>query len=135
MSEQLFTAKLFYDNLKEKRLMGTKCTECDALMVPPRPVCPRCGSVNLEWVEFKGEGSLETFTVIYVPPISLSEKALYVVGIVRLDEGVSIMGRIVDVDPTEPEKIELGMRMNAGAIEENGKIVLVFKPATSSSPL
>jgi len=129
MSEQFFTAKSFYDNLKEKRLMGTKCKECNTLAVPPRPVCPQCRSSNLELVETKDEGSLELFTVIYVSPISLPVKPPYVVGIVRLDEGVSIMGRILDVDPTKPEKIDLGMRVKAVAIEENERIVLGFKPS------
>lgn len=133
MSKEIFTAKTFFDNLKEKRLMGSKCKECNALFVPSRPVCLQCGSTNLEWIESKGEGSLETFTVIHVPPVSLLTKAPYVVGIVRLDEGVSIMGRIVDVDPTEPEKIKLGMRVKVVVIEENEKTVLAFKPFTTRS--
>jgi len=54
-----------------------------------------------------------------------------VVGIVQLDEGVSIMGRIVDVDPNEPKKIEIDMRVKAVPIQENEKTVLAFKPLTA----
>ena len=131
MIKEIFTAKKFFEHLKEKRLMGSKCQECNALFIPPRPVCLQCESTNLEWVESKGEGSLETFTVIHVPPISLLDKAPYVVGIVQLDEGVSIMGRIVDVDPNEPKKIEIDMRVKAVPIQENEKTVLAFKPLTA----
>jgi len=125
-----FLTKTFYDKLKEGKLIGCRCKKCNFVMIPPRLLCKECGSKDLELVEFKGTGTLETFTVIHVPPMRLKNVAPYVTGIVKLDEGPMIMGRIVGVDPNKPEELRMGQRMQMEVIEEDGKPVLAFKPVS-----
>jgi hypothetical protein len=129
VEDKPFTVKSYYDFLKEKKLMGNSCGDCKALMVPPRLVCIQCRGKRLDWVQFSGKGSLETFTVIHVPPTFLKEKAPYAVGIVKLEEGPMVTARLLGVDAQNPEKIKLGMSMVADYIEENGRTILAFKPA------
>jgi len=103
-----FTIDSFYKLLGEGKLMASRCRSCGKLLVPPRPLCPSCYGTDMEWVELKGEGTVESFTVIHVAPPQFAEEVPYVVALVRLDEGVRLPGRLVGV---EPEKVKVGMRV------------------------
>ncbi|MDP3676626.1 MAG: OB-fold domain-containing protein [Novosphingobium sp.] len=59
------SASRFFHELREnQRIMGTRCTKCEKLLVPARAYCDVCMSVTDEWVEVGPEGTLETFTII-----------------------------------------------------------------------
>ena len=126
--EPLLMIKHYLNGLEKGEIIGSRCKKCGALSIPLKPICAKCGSFDLEEIESKGEGVLRSFTVIYAALPHLVDKAPYVIGLVRLDEGPSIMGRLVGVDPTKPEKIKIGTRMKFEALEENGKIVVAFRP-------
>jgi uncharacterized OB-fold protein len=48
-------------------------------------------------VPLVGKGAVTSFTVIRVAPRGRGGEAPYAVAVVRLDEGVSLLGRIVDI--------------------------------------
>ncbi|NIN53723.1 MAG: transcriptional regulator [Nitrososphaeria archaeon] len=122
-----FTIDSFYRYLKKGSLMGTRCNKCTSITIPPRPLCAKCRSNNLEWFEFKGKGRLEAYTVIHVPPPSLVEKVPYVVGVVKLDEGPLLMGRIL-IDPAKIENIMLDIELELELLKEKERTVVAFKP-------
>ncbi|MBS7622455.1 Zn-ribbon domain-containing OB-fold protein [Candidatus Bathyarchaeota archaeon] len=124
-----FTAKSFYDFVREKVLMGCICQDCKTIMVPPRMSCIECGGERLRWSELSGKGSLETFTIVHVAPAFLKDKAPYAVGIVRLEEGPMITARLVGLDVLKPETFKIGMPMVVGYADEGGRPLLVFRPA------
>ena len=129
MSE--LTVKTYIDSLKDGKILGSKCRKCGAVSIPLKPVCPYCGSTDLDIIESKGEGILRSFTVIYVAPPKLVSIAPYVVGIIKLNEGPSLMGRIVGIDPNKPEDIKVGTKVKFEPLVENGKVVAAFKPVES----
>lgn len=117
MSELPFTVESFYRMLGEKKLMAAKCLSCGRILLPPRPVCPNCYGTEMKWVELKSEGTVESYTVIHVPPARFAAEAPYVVMIVKMDEGVKLPGRLVGV---EPEKVRVGMRVKVEFEEPRG---------------
>jgi len=107
LSEALsFTIESFYKSVSERKLMAAKCGKCGTLLLPPKPVCPKCFSTAFTWVELKGKGRLLSYTVIHISPKQFESMAPYVVGIVELEDGPHLPGMIRDVGP---EKIEVGM--------------------------
>ncbi len=104
--------------------MGNRCKNCGGLHIPPRQICSRCGSQQLEWFEFKGEGTLEAVTLNRVPSTPFKERGPYAVGIIRLDEGASISGLLVSENP---EKIAVGTRVKFTAVKDGEKTILAFK--------
>lgn len=131
VSEQvrrLLTIKHYLDGLEKGEIIGSRCKKCGALSIPLKPVCARCGSFDLEEIQSKGEGVLRSFTVIYAALPHLVDRAPYVIGLVRLDEGPSIMGRLVGLDATKPGKIKIGTRIKFEILKENGKAVVAFRP-------
>jgi len=101
-----FAIESFYGFIGEKRLMAAKCQDCGTLLLPPRPVCTKCFSTNLKWVELKKVGKLLTYTIIHVPPTQFQSMAPYAVGIIKLEDGPNLPGIIKDI---KPEEIKIGM--------------------------
>jgi len=129
-SQPSFSVKSFYDFLGKGKLMGVKCSKCNNLFTPPRPMCPYCGSTNLSWIELSGNGKLATFTVIHVGPSELANETPYIVGVVELDEGPKVSCRIAGIDPSKPDSIKLKSPMKADFIIRGGKAVLAFRPTS-----
>ena len=122
MSE--FTTKFFNGFVAQGKLMGNKCKNCDELHIPPRQICSKCGSQQLEWHTFKGEGVLEAVTINRTPSSGFKGRCPYAVGIVRLDEGPSISG-LMALD--EPEKFKVGARVSFTVVKDGEKSILAFK--------
>lgn len=101
-----FTIEQFYKFASERKLMAAKCKKCGTMLLPPRPMCTKCFSSDLEWVELKNKGKLLTYTVIHVSPKQFESLIPYAVGIVKLEDGPKLPGMIQGV---EPEKISVGM--------------------------
>jgi len=107
-AQQAFGIESFYKFVGEGKLMGAKCNKCGEVMLPPRPVCTKCYSKDLQWVELKGRGKLLTYTVIHVSPKQFEALAPYPVGIVKFEDGSQLLGMIRGV---EPDKIRVGMSL------------------------
>jgi uncharacterized OB-fold protein len=119
-----FTTKFFNGFVAQGKLMGNRCKNCEELQIPPRQICSKCGSQQLEWYEFKGEGVLEAVTINRTPSSSFKGRCPYAVGIVRLDEGPSISG-LMAFD--EPENFKVGTRVSFTVVKDGEKSILAFK--------
>lgn len=138
MTEQpRFTAQEFRRQLAAHKLMGARCTDCGAIYVPPRPVCPECLNAALEWVELSGAGQLVAYTVIVVAPTMMLEagygrKNPYCTGVVALAEGPRVSAQILGVDVAHPESIHIGQSVKVVFIErgegETRRTFLGFAP-------
>lgn len=106
-----FTIEQFYKFVSERRLMAARCEECGVMLLPPRPMCTKCFSSHMEWVELKNNGKLLTYTVIHISPKQFESIAPYAVGIVRLEDGPKLPGIIRDV---QLEGISVGMSLKVG---------------------
>jgi len=77
--------------------------------MPPRELCPNCHAHSWQPVVLGGEGTIASFTVIRVAPRAHAADVPYAIAVVRLKEGVSILGRIVDM-PLEKLAVGLPVR-------------------------
>lgn len=134
--EREFTSASFNQFLGEKKLMASKCTKCGALYLPPRPLCIKCFSSEMEWVEVKGKGKLAAFTTIHVGPTFMLEEGYdrnnpYCTGVVELEEGPKISARILGLDAKKPGEIKIGTPLTVDFVErgegEGKKTFLAFK--------
>ena len=128
----MISGKEFEEKLKEKKLMGTFCKKCGEVHLPPRPICPKCKSPDVEWKELSGRGKLVAFTSIRVAPPLMIEEGYgrdkpYITGIVELEEGVKISARILGFDPEKPEDVKIGAPLVAHFHEKGERVFLAFK--------
>ena len=131
-----FSAAAFDQYIAEHKLMATRCTKCGGICIPPRAICPKCQSEELEWVETSGRGRLAAFTVIYSGPTFMVEQGFdrknpYISGIVELEEGTRMSARIIGIDPAKPTEIKIGTPLSVDFVEfgegEAKKTYLAFK--------
>ncbi|MFH0957620.1 MAG: OB-fold domain-containing protein [Pseudomonadota bacterium] len=92
MSKYPLTFKDFKQGLIDGNLLGLKCLDCGENMIPPGAVCAACGSSNLEIDSFSKKGTIRTFTVIRVAPLSF--RVPYVVALVELADGPWVVGNV-----------------------------------------
>jgi uncharacterized OB-fold protein len=117
----------FVSQLEEGKVMGTKCTECDAVYFPPRADCAKCLSSNMEWFEVAGKGKLVTYSKLEYAPIGFGDDLPYAIAL--LDYGnYKVFGRIA---PDVPEdEIQVGMEMTTRPNTlSNGQLNYVFEKA------
>jgi uncharacterized OB-fold protein len=92
----------YYQALLRGELVGQHCKACDRPILYPRHVCPFCYESDLGWVQLSGKGVLHSFAVQRVgPPSGFEEDLPYAVGVVKLDEGVQLLGRLWPDDDGE----------------------------------
>ena len=125
MSERPFSVKSFRDFLAENRIMGSMCKSCGKVHLPPRPICPDCGGLDLEWTELRGEGTIEAYTVIHVPLSGMKGRCPYCSAIVKLDEGPSISGLVLGFN--DRGGVGIGSRVTAELVKEGELTKLCFK--------
>jgi len=138
MKEMPFTANSFDKFCSEKKLKASRCQQCNAAHLPPRPICIKCNSHEMEWTQMKGSGRLISFTVIGVgTPMMINEgydrEHPYCSGIVELDEGPRIAAQILGVDVNRPENIKIGTRVIADFVER-GSYSLIPEIASIRKP-
>lgn len=96
--------KMWYDYLREGKLMGMKCEHCSTVEFPPVPVCNRCGKHHMEWVEISGEATLVSFCYAFdgSPPFW---KEPIMIGEFNLKEGNHVQGFLLDVTNEDEEHL------------------------------
>jgi uncharacterized OB-fold protein len=120
------TTREFFDGVRAGRLVVQRCGACGALAVPPKAFCPACEAARWERATLGGDGEIASYTVIRVPPGQLAADAPYVVVIVRMAEGVSLLGRLTGA-PIEAAGVGLPVRF-AGALGAAEPPVIAFRP-------
>jgi uncharacterized OB-fold protein len=87
----------FWDAVNERRLVVPRCTKCGRFVWQPRPLCPRCQAPDPEWVEISGDGTVASWTVLHPPALPVwAEQLPFVVLLVEVEEGVRMIGQLVD---------------------------------------
>jgi uncharacterized OB-fold protein len=118
--------KDFFAEVRAGRLTGIRCTECGELAIPPKEFCSACGKRAWESVLLGGNGSIASYTVIRVAPRGHAGETPYAVAVVKLTEGVSLLGRIADV-PLDGLRVGLPVRFRP--LVSGGETVVGFGPA------
>jgi hypothetical protein len=118
--------KGFFEEARAGRLVGIRCARCGALALPPKEFCPTCQQREWQSVPLSGTGTVTSFTVIRIPPRGRLAEAPYAVAVVKLDEGVSILGRVVDVPL---ETLKAGLPVKFRPLLAESQTAIAFGPA------
>ena len=123
----------FFDALRQGRFTTTRCPRDGKLLWPPRVVCPRCHSSELEWVDLPRTGRIYAFSALLAgAPIGQEADLPRVVGLIELDGApLRLFGRILGVDWREC-RIGLSVRVEPVALPD-GRAYYAFRAVPSSS--
>jgi uncharacterized OB-fold protein len=77
------------------RLLGHRCAGCGSLGFPRAAVCPSCGAADPDPIELGASGgTLFGWTEVSAAPPGYEGPVPYGFGIVELDEGIRVLGRL-----------------------------------------
>ena len=105
------TTAPFWEGCARGELLVQACASCELRRMPPRPMCPRCRSLETRWEPTSGRGRIWSFIVPHPPLLpAFAEVAPYNAIIVELEEDplirfagnlvASAEGEINEIDPT-----------------------------------
>jgi len=139
MSEETdITIQSYLEYINSKKLMGSKCKKCGAVDVPPRKLCIKCNSTDVDWIEMSGNGQIAAFSCISVGTTFMVEKGYsmkkpYCFSVIKLDEGPMVSGQLLGVDESKPDTIKIETPVKIKFIETELKgetrVDLGFEPA------
>lgn len=102
--------------------------ECEAGhgSLPPRRVCPQCGSRDLEEIALPETGEIVAHTVVHVPTPRFVDDAPYVTAVVDFGT-VMLTGQVLGLDP---EDVENGTTVGVGIGETatRNERLITFEP-------
>ena len=97
----------YWEGCKRHELRIQQCGACGQHQFYPRLYCSKCFSERVDWVNASGRAKVTTFTIVRRPVSPAFKDDLpYVVALVTLEEGPSMMTNIVGC---APEKVAIGM--------------------------
>jgi hypothetical protein len=97
----------YWAGCRRHELLIQRCADCETHQFYPRIMCTSCGGRSLRWVRASGRGTLKSFTIVRrAVSRAYAAEAPYVVALVELEEGPTMMSNIVGCSV---EEVSMGM--------------------------
>ena len=97
----------YWEGCKAHELRIQRCGECGNYQFPPRLYCTKCFGERIEWIKASGRAKVLSFTIVRRPVSpAFANDVPYVVALVTLDEGPTLMTNIIGC---QPEQAAIGM--------------------------
>jgi uncharacterized OB-fold protein len=101
----------FLRAMKEKRVLGSKCSETGKIFVPPVIANPENLAPCDELVEVPDRGVVTTFCIVNIPVMGRDVELPYIAASVALDNAaISMFGAVREC---KVEEVRMGMRVEA----------------------
>ena len=117
----------FWDGTAACELRIQRCGGCGALRHPPGPMCPGCGAAKPEYIVAAGTGEVYSYVVQHHPPVP-GKSLPIVVALVRLTEGVRMVGELLHLSP---ERVRIGLPVRVEFVRVDDTLTL---PAWREDP-
>jgi len=118
----------YWEYCAKQELRMQKCKKCGHVRFPPSVICPKCWSMEHEWVRLSGRGKVYTWVVFhhaFYP--GFADDVPYNTAIVRLEEGPFMHTNIVECENND---IYINMPVKVVFEKIDDEITLPkFKPA------
>jgi uncharacterized OB-fold protein len=101
----------FLEGLREGRILGRACRQCERVLVPPRMFCERCFRPTDRWVEVERTGTVNTFSICHVSWDMKPLEEPEIPAVIEIDgSDGGLMHTLGEVDP---DSVRVGMRVEA----------------------
>jgi uncharacterized protein len=118
----------YWEGCRRHELLLQRCASCATHQFYPRLICAHCSGRVLQWARASGRGRLKTFTIVRrAVSAAYAAEVPYVVALVELEEGPTMMSNVVDCNLDE---IHIGMSVEV-VFEDwpEGMSIPKFKPS------
>lgn len=113
----------FWDGVTKGALRIQHCSTCAKYVFYPRPLCPYCWHNTLVWQNVSGRATLKSFSEIWKPGHpNWGAMAPYLVGLVHLSEGPTMMSHIL----AEDNDVTVGDELVFKPVDVGGTMLPLF---------
>ncbi len=130
----------YFEAAGEHKLVVKKCRACGLLRGEPGPGCPWCPSLEWDWTEVSGKGTIYSYQIVAHAVIpAFRDWAPFPIVLVELDEqsgkplpgdGLRLTANLLDehMNPEKEENVAIGSRVEVVFMEgEDGFFLPQFK--------
>ena len=118
----------YWAGCKRHELLIQRCGDCGAAQFYPRMLCTHCSGSKVQWARASGRATLASFSVVHrAVSQAYAGEVPYVVALVKLEEGPTMMSNVVSCSPGN-----LSIGMNLEVVFDDwpeGVTVPKFRPA------
>jgi uncharacterized OB-fold protein len=116
----------FWEACQRGQYLVQKCEDCGRAQAYYRGSCAFCWSPNVRDVVASGRGTVWTYTVTYENRTpGFREDAPYILAVIELEEGVQVLGNIVEC---AIDRVGIGLAVRATFVDAGGTPVPMFAP-------
>lgn len=127
--EPSWLTERFWAAARDNTLVRPVCSDCGKNFFSPQAACPRCLSESWEYVPSSGRGQVYSFTICHRAP-DPAFVTPYVLAIIDLEEGWSMMSNVVSDDPSD---VRMGMAVEVDWLPlSSGMVLPVFVPRAAA---
>ena len=120
--------KPFWDALHQGAFKLQRCVDCGKVRHYPRPVCDGCWSMNADWIDASGRGTIHSWTITHHPfhPGFKADLPLVLLT-VDLEEGVRMQAQARGIAESD---LRIGLPVKVGFNRVKNDLTLpVFEKA------
>ncbi len=109
----------FMAGLKEGKILGVQCSECNRTLIPPRAFCELCFRPINRWVELRDTGVINTFSVSFVNWDATRREIPEVPAVIEIDAAspgmgiLHLLGEVGDDLDSVLAKVSIGKKVQA----------------------
>jgi uncharacterized protein len=122
----VITLDSFFEQARRGVLTAVRCQRCGELAMPPQERCRACRERAWAAVPLRGAGTVTSFTVRSDHRDGGGPDHGSAVVVVRLDEGVSVVGRVIDIPVG---RLRVGMAVRFRPLVDGSQTAVGFGPA------
>lgn len=101
----------FLTQVKEGKLIGQRCPQCEQVYIPPRGSCAACGVPTKDEVEVADKATVQSFTIVSIPiPGNPIEPPFVVANLVPDGANISFIHLMSECDNAD---VHIGQRVQA----------------------
>jgi uncharacterized OB-fold protein len=110
-----YYGRLFDELGAYRRIVGSRCPSCSAVLLPPREWCDVCHVRTTAWADVADTGVLKAFSVIHLEFVGQLRSPPYIYAEIVLDgASTKLIHMLEGVDPDEaPRLLRPGMKVRA----------------------
>jgi uncharacterized OB-fold protein len=123
----------YWAGCRRHELLIQRCRDCATYQFYPRGLCTACAGRTLEWIPASGHGNVRSFTIVRrAVSAAYSDEVPYVVALIRLEEGPTMMSNIVGCNV---EEVRMDMPVEVTFEDWTADVTVPkFKPRAGAPP-
>ena len=112
----------FIEHAKDGKILAQKCINCGNMSLATVYFCQKCGKRGFDDAVLDGQGTVETYTIMTVPPTGFEKYAPYAWAVINLDNSdLRISGFLSNIQ--KPEDLPVGTAVKVVNFDDRGIVL------------